>query len=610
MINYSDFGLHVPMGKNSGEFQTTCPECSHTRKKKTQKCLSINLDKKVWRCNHCDWSGALKTQFSKPEYKKPIFQNKTQLSEKAVKWFSKRGIGQDVLIKMKITEGLEWMPQENKEVNTIQFNYFRNQELTNIKYRDAKKNFKLYKDGEKILYNLDNIKGKDTFYIVEGEIDVLSCMQVGIDNIISVPNGATIGNNNLDYIDNCIDYFDAFKTLIIAVDNDQAGRKLAEDLIARFGVQNCKYIEWGKCKDANEYLLENGFDGLKTLLENPTDYPIEGVFTVSDYESEIMDMYDNGLDKGAESGIAKLDDHIRFVKGYMTCITGIPSHGKSEYLDQIALALMINAKWKGVFFSPENKPTKLHFSKLARKILCKNWDGQFRMTKGEINQVIEAIDNRLFFIEPEANYTIDSILAKVKQLKQKQNIDFFVIDAWNKLEHHYTDSETKYIGQTINKLEIFCKTNKIHLFMVVHPRKMQYDHKEGKFFVPSPYDIAGSANWYNMFDNHMTVYRNFKEESVEIHITKVKFSHWGKVGMFLNWYDKPSGRYFDEVGLNKSNWLIFGIESEMPKQQTWQQEKKEAVEAMSKAATKIKIENLPFENPFENAEHEEIFTEN
>jgi len=619
VINYSDFGLHVPMGKNSGEYHTTCPQCSHTRKKKTQKCLSINLDKKVWRCNHCEWSGALKTQFSKPEYKKPIFQNKTQLSEKAVKWFSSRGIGQDVLVKMKISEGLEWMPQENKEVNTIQFNYFRDNELINIKYRDAKKNFKLFKDGEKILYNLDSIKGNDTFYIVEGEMDVLSCMQVGINNVISVPNGATIGQNKLDYIDNCIEYFDNLKTLIIAVDNDQAGRKLAEDLIARFGVENCKYIDWGKYKDANEYLLGNAFDGLKEVLENPKEYPIDGVFTISDYEAEIMDMYDNGLEKGFETGIKHLDEHIRFVKGYMTCITGIPSHGKSEYLDQIILGLMINAGCKGAFFCPENKPTKLHFSKLARKILGKSWEGNNRMTKGEVQQVIEAVDNRLYFIEPEVNYTIDSILSRIKQLKQKANIDFFVIDAWNKLEHHYNDSETKYIGETINKLEIFCKVNKLHLFMVVHPRKMGYDHKEKKLFAPTPYDIAGSANWYNMFDNHITIYRNFKDENVDININKVKFAHWGKVGSILNWYDKPSGRYYDEKGLSKSNWLVDGLESNIPKTQTWAQSKKEGAEAMKQGAEiqkKSKLEELglteqdsPFNNPFENKKDEKEFWE-
>jgi twinkle protein len=599
MSNYSDFGIHVPPGRISGEYATTCPSCSHTRKKKSQKCLSVNLDKKVWRCNHCEWSGALKTEFSKPEYKIPEFVNITQISEKACAWFATRGISQQVLKQMKITQGKAWMPQENKEVNTIQFNYFRDDKLINIKYRDGKKNFKLFKDGEKILYNLDGIKGKNTFYIVEGEMDALSFVQVGINNVVSVPNGATIGKNNLDYIDNCFEYFEHIESLIIAVDNDDAGRNLAADLIARFGVDKCKYIDLGKCKDANEYLFEYGEEGLRKCINDVKDYPIEGVFTVSDYESEIMDMYHNGLETGWETGIYHLDKHIRFVKGYMTCITGVPTHGKSEYLDQIVLGLMINAKCKGAFFSPENKPTKLHFSKLARKITGKSWSGYERMSTGEVSQVIEAINNRLFFIEPEEGYTIDSILSKVKQLKQRHNIDFFIIDAWNKLEHKYQDSETKYIGETINKLERFCKLNQIHFFMVAHPKKMQYDHKEGKVYVPTPYDIAGSANWYNMFDNHMTIYRNFKDECVEIHVTKVKFAHWGKQGIIYNWYDKTSGRYYDQNGLSKNNWLAGNFENK-PKDDTPHQNTRIA---NMKAANNdedlpFTKEDLPKDSPF------------
>lgn len=596
MVNYSDFDIHVPMGKNTGEFQSTCPQCSHTRKKKTQKCLSVNLDKKVWHCNHCEWSGALRTQFSKPEYKKPIFQNKTQLSEKAVKWFSSRGIGQDVLVKMKISEGLEWMPQENKEVNTIQFNYFRDSELINIKYRDAKKNFKLYKDGEKILYNLDNIKGNDTFYIVEGEMDVLSCMQVGINNVISVPNGAVIGQNKLDYIDNCIEYFDSLKTLIIAVDNDQAGRKLAEDLIARFGVENCKYIDWGKHKDANEYLSANGFDGLKELLENPKEYPIEGVFTVSDYLPEIMDMYDNGLETGWETGMIDFDRKIRFVKGYMTCITGIPSHGKSEFLDQITTLINLKNNEKGAYFSPENKPTKLHFSKLARRIIGKWWDGVARMTKGEVMQVAEALDGNVFFIQPEEDYTIDGILSKVRQLIKSHGIGWFVIDAWNTIEHKYEGSETKYIGEVLAKLERFVVKNKVHFFLVAHPTKLPYDHKTKKFPPPTPYHISGSANFYNKFDNHITVYRDFETQMVEIHINKVKFQHWGSVGTLYYSYDIPSGRYYSTEGKSNKSWLD-GINFEPIKEQTRAESIKEGIENMKEAA--ISNADLPSENPFE-----------
>ena len=40
------------------------------------------------------------------------------------------------------------------------------------------------------------------------------------------PNGATLNSNNLDYLDNCIDYFEDKEKIILAVDSDEAGQAL------------------------------------------------------------------------------------------------------------------------------------------------------------------------------------------------------------------------------------------------------------------------------------------------------------------------------------------------------------------------------------------------
>ena len=60
MKTWADFGIEVH-GKSSGEVKTTCPQCSASRKKSKYPCLSVNLDKGVWLCWHCDWSGSLHT---------------------------------------------------------------------------------------------------------------------------------------------------------------------------------------------------------------------------------------------------------------------------------------------------------------------------------------------------------------------------------------------------------------------------------------------------------------------------------------------------------------------------------------------------------------------
>lgn len=66
----------------------------------------------------------------------------------------------------------------------------------NCQYRDSWKNFSMERDADKIMYNIDSVKGKSKVIITEGMIDVASIYtDLGIESewaVISVPNGATI----------------------------------------------------------------------------------------------------------------------------------------------------------------------------------------------------------------------------------------------------------------------------------------------------------------------------------------------------------------------------------------------------------------------------------
>jgi twinkle protein len=110
-----------------------------------------------------------------------------------------------------------------KDENCICFDYYFKDELINVKYR-IKKNFKLYKDAEKIFYNLDNIATEDTCVIVEGEFDVLSYLSAGVT--YSVPNGFNLkGELNLDYIDNYYNYFESKETILLQLIMMKQGKK-------------------------------------------------------------------------------------------------------------------------------------------------------------------------------------------------------------------------------------------------------------------------------------------------------------------------------------------------------------------------------------------------
>src|SRR5574343_955157 len=220
---FSDAGIPDNGRDKSKHF---CPNCHNSRTDKRDKSLSVTYSKGVAFCHYCETTYAIKKENKKSiqyvkEYKKPEWKNNTELSDNMLKYWESRCIPQSTIKELKITEGLEFMPQFGKAVNTVQFNYFVNGELVNVKYRTGDKKFKLCPDAELVPYNIDSLLGKDKAICVEGEGDCLSFVSIGYKNCISVPNGAS---ENTSYLDRFMeDYFDDKEVIYIAVDTDTNG---------------------------------------------------------------------------------------------------------------------------------------------------------------------------------------------------------------------------------------------------------------------------------------------------------------------------------------------------------------------------------------------------
>ena len=360
-----------------GKTQGTCPLCSSDRQPKNQKlkCASYDWERGLGTCHHCDSSFQLHTYQRKGSSEKTYIRpdalnvvDPKQITSKVFKWFESRGISQKTLDDLMVTEGTEYMPQTGKSENTIQFNYIMGDELINVKYRDGRKNFKLYKGAEKVFYNINSIVGYDHCIITEGEMDVLALHEAGIKNAISVPNGATLNSNNLDYLDNCIDYFEDKEKVILAVDNDEPGLALQQELIRRLGAEVCFLSTFEDCKDANDYLIKYGKDKLVKRIEGARPVPLENVKTFKDIEDEITDFVRNGFKRGYQIGLPNFDDIFSTYTGQFITVTGIPSSGKSDFVDQMVVGYNNKYQWKTAFASPENAPTYLHAHKLMRKI--------------------------------------------------------------------------------------------------------------------------------------------------------------------------------------------------------------------------------------------------
>ena len=539
-----------------GKTQGICPLCSHERKPKNQKakCASYDWERGLGTCHHCDSSFQLHTYERKGSSEKTYIRpdalnvvDPKQITSKVSKWFESRGISQKTLDDLMVTEGLEFMPQTGKSENTIQFNYIIGDELINVKYRDGRKNFKLYKGAEKIFYNINSIVGYDSCVITEGEMDVLALHEAGIKNAISVPNGATLNSNNLDYLDNCIDYFEDKEKVILAVDDDEPGQALQQELIRRLGAEVCFLTTFEDCKDANEYLIKYGKDKLVNRIEGARPVPLENVTTLKDIEDEITDFVKNGFKPGYQIGIPNFDSIFSTYTGQFITVTGIPSSGKSDFVDQMVVGYNQRYEWKTAFASPENAPTYLHAHKLMRKV----W--QDMPTRNDIgtdkwNQVAEHVNDNFFFIDME-RYTLESVLRKGAELVKRKGIKCLVIDPFNKIRDVdcKTEDVNRYTMEYLTKIETFAKKYDVLVFIVAHPTKM-YRDKDGNIEEPTMYNIKGGGEWYDASYHGILVHRNYEEKTVKAKILKVKFQNLGENGAEAHFKWEPrSGCFIPHV---------------------------------------------------------------
>ena len=533
---FNQYGLEV------GKTQGICPTCSHARKPENRKakCASYDWERGLGTCHNCNTSFQLHTYKRKGNSEKVYIRPEQSLapnmSEKVESWFKDRGISPASLRDLKVTTGEEYMPQTGKSENTIQFNYYMGDQLINVKYRDGRKNFKLYKGAEKIFYNINSIVGYDACVIVEGEMDVLAMHEAGVKNVISVPNGATLNSNNLDYLDNCIDYFDDKEKVILAVDADEPGQALKQEFIRRLGAEVCYLVDFEDCKDANDYLVKYGAEKLRDVIDNVRPVPLEGVSTLKDIEDELKDFVKNGFKPGFQIGLKNFDSIFSTYTGQFITVTGVPSSGKSDFVDQMVVGYNQLYGWKTAYASPENQPVYLH----AHKLMRKHW--QDMPAVGDIgsskwDQVTEHVNDNYFFIDMD-KYNLEAVLRKGAELVKRKGIKCLVLDPFNKIRdtNAHSDDVNRYTMDYLQKIETFCKKYDVLTFIVAHPTKM-YKGQDGKMEEPTMYNIKGGGEWYDASYHGLLVHRDYEAKTTKVKVLKVKFQNLGENGAesFFTW---------------------------------------------------------------------------
>jgi twinkle protein len=584
------FELGIKLTRRYGNEKCKCPQCTDGRKNKTDKPLSVNITTGEYNCHHCGWKGNVRSFIAKrenKEYSKPpadVLKN-IELKESIVNWFRERGISHGTLEKFMIYAKREWMPQTQQEENCICFPYFKDGEMVNVKYRDSFKNFKLHKDAELVFYNLKSIGDKKHCIIVEGEIDCMAVYEAGLGvekeisedgellndelskwAIVSVPNGASKGNQKLEYLDNCAEWFIGLHEIIIATDGDEAGIALQQELIRRLGVERCKTIsypieevvpkkEGGKrrCKDLNEVLQYLGKEAVINTVNNSEQIPVEGVYEIDDIFPSMLQNWKNGVPLAPTTRFPETDTYWRWKKGDINLFTGYANWGKTFYILQMMLTKSIWDGWKWAVFCPENYPANDFYDDIIEMYVGK-WLRE--MSEAEYTEAAQFVGKHIFYVYPEDAHDIHSIHEKFRYLVLKKGVDGVLVDPFNQLDHNQKayQREDQYLSEVLKDMKRFALLNAVVYNIVAHPKNPRYE--EGRVLpVVDTYDIHGGSMWGNKVDLIVSYHRpRFHEDKnsteVEIYVQKVKRKRTGgKLGNFpmkLVWNKK---RYEEDGGL-------------------------------------------------------------
>jgi twinkle protein len=575
--NWDELGFDLKGRDNAArDIKVRCPQCSDSRKNTQEPCVSIRPLDGVANCKNCGSVFLIRKErevFVKPKQVatplKPA--NLTALSDAGLELFRNRRISQEAI-------KIHMLVEKN---GYICFPYIYNKQLVAAKYRKIEeKAFYAEQGGYHILYNYDNAmaavlaapKGQKKLIINEGEFDALAWETVGIPFNTSVDNGAPNPadrsvEGKLECITNSMELIDAAEIVYVGTDMDENGKLLQKELIRRIGPEKCKIIDYSPYKDANEYLLYEGKDKLRGLIELASDPKVSGIFTADEFHYELMDLYTNGISKGSTTYMPTIDQAWTWRLQEVNLWTGYNNDGKSKLLRYLEMLKAKYDSWKVALFVPEDMPMREFLEDMCHMYIGKplDPDSPIRATLEEVYEAEAFLKEYFHVVYPKEAFTLDELFAKFAFLVRKKGVRIIDIDPYNTVEHQYARNETTdlYISRFMGKVKRFAIDYDVAFNVVAHQNPPDKVNEDKTYPPPRKYRIKGGGTFSDKTDNVLGVWRprrqiDFKDPTVTFISDKIKkMKYTGQADLQVDiQYDYFSNRYLDPLLSMKSPMAI------------------------------------------------------
>jgi len=549
LIEYLD-SIGIPYKEHGDEliFQY-CPYCEDSTKKGYDH-FYFNQKKIVFKCQKCNAGGnlykfmadrgdlSLITKARERKFIKPQENSMLTVSfkvENFYRWYQKeRDIKFELLKKYKV--GIT--TREGFIVIVYQY-YDEHNVLFNRKYRDPEKE-KIWteKAAEHGFYGLQFIDFKKPHLLVcAGEDDCHALVQLGFDNVVSVPYGDSNYSQSMQKI------ADRFSQIFLLFDNDPSGQEGARKFATKAGITKCQNIML-PYKDARE-CLQNGlvYQDIMKVFNNAQYFAHDEIMKAGDFKEEFMKYINN---EGRFIGKSLRIKSFNYIVGglrnaELSILTGHTGRGKSTFAyNMIRWASEVGSKCMLLSFEGSLPPVvekliEVYSEEQIRRFCpIENRQKNMQSTKW-VSDWYDKIDVRdIYFLNKkyvrEGYYDIDRLGMVIDAAVKFFDVNFFVIDHLHYFLKLVNErNPVQKIDESIRRLKQWTIQHDIHILLIVHPH-MTDDNKKGDSVKLGLNCVKGASSISQESDNFFIAYRREDDGKNYSKIEVKKNRSLGKLG--------------------------------------------------------------------------------
>lgn len=474
------------------------------------------------------------------------------LSASATAYLESRGIGLETALRHGI-----YSDRHPEIGSSIVFPFIDGGQEVNAKWRNRDKDMRQKPGAPKTFYNADAIdlaaqEGK-FLLITEGEIDCLSAIEAGYPWTVSVPDGAPNARHDgpvdveddrkFQFVWNNWDRLSKVRRIILAGDGDTNGGNLNHELQRRLGPERCLVVSYPEgCKDLNDVLMKHGREGVLSCITDAKPYPIKGLYQLNDFKGpEKPETFSIGMGR-------EMDINLRVSLGQLMVVTGVPTHGKSQFVDTMLYGLARDHGWKACVGTFEAPPIPYWRDAMRQRVIGKSVE---YMSLDEKRRADQWLQDHFCFIgqnttdDEDLDLTVEEIIDLARIAVIRHGVKVLCLDPWNEIEHRRRRDEsiTDYTGRALRQFKRFARLYNVLVVIVAHPRKPNNSNFTEP---PSLYDIEGSSHWRNKPEIGVCLWRpDTRRNECELHVQKIKFRANGAHGVVRMTGDPVTGTYKD-----------------------------------------------------------------